>query len=215
MFLSIIPIVLLSLLGVPNLPSLAVPKPVVMATHTISLDQRYADKSVNDVFKDNILLNLAYMNGQVKDPHSIDWQAVEKPFSFDIMLRKGELFAYHEDILPEYQGLLTKTAKAHFNAQEGFKSDGYLMGDGVCHLASLIYWAAKDAGLEVKAPTNHDFANIPQVPREDGVAIYFMPGQTSTNAQENLYVKNDLNQDVILSFVYDGHDLTASVEEVK
>lgn len=69
-------------------------------------------------------------------------------------------------------------------ATEGLISDGYLTGDCVCHLASLIYWAARDAGLTALAPTNHDFTTIPEVPKEYGVSIYFTPGAREANAQK-------------------------------
>jgi vancomycin resistance protein YoaR len=100
---------------------------------------------------------------------------------------------------------------AHFNYDDGFKSDGYLTGDGVCHLASIIYWAAKDAGLAALAPTNHNFATIPEVPKEYGVAIYYIPGSHDTNAKQNLYITNTFDKPVQFAFAYDGTSLTVKV----
>ncbi|MDP3941703.1 MAG: VanW family protein, partial [bacterium] len=135
------------------------PKERVLVTREISLSERYPNRSVNEVFKDNILLNLAYMRGVVNPSRDVDWDTVKKPFTYSLTLHPGEVFAYHDDVLPSYTSQALKTTNAHFNSAEGFKSDGYLVGDGVCHLASLIYWAAKDAHLESLAPTNHNFAN--------------------------------------------------------
>ena len=39
---------------------------VVLASRTFSMEDRYNNKFVNDVFKDNILLALNYMSGAVK-----------------------------------------------------------------------------------------------------------------------------------------------------
>jgi len=83
----------------------------------------------------------------------VNWNEVEAFTSYEVVLKPGEVFAFHEDVLPQFNHKVIKTTHTHFNSQEGFKSDGYLIGDGVCHLASLINWAAKDAGLKVTAPT--------------------------------------------------------------
>ena len=212
MFNAVIPIVLFSVFGFANLASQPVAiQPQIMATHTISLDERYADASVNDVFRYNILLTLAYLRSSLKDTHSIDFNEVEKPFEFDLTLKPGETFAYHEDVLPEYKNSLKYYTGAHFGGDQGFRSDGYLMGDGVCHLASLIYLVAQKAGLEAKSPVNHNFANIPQIPREYGVSIYYMPGQEVANAAQNMYVKNTFDTEVTFKYTYDGHDLTVSI----
>ena len=129
-----------------------------MASHEMSLENRYENVYVNDVFKDNILLTLRYLEGSVAEVDKISWEEVNKPFKYEFSLKPGEEFAFHDTTLPEYTKNVVKTTNAHFNYQDGFKSDGYLFGDGVCHLASLIYWVAKDAGLEAVSPTNHNFA---------------------------------------------------------
>ena len=75
--------------------------------------------------------------------------------------------------------------------------------------------AAQKAGLEVKAPTNHNFANIPQVPKEYGTSIYYYPSQHSNNAIQNLYIKNNKNNEIAFKFDYDGKNLKISVVELK
>lgn len=211
MLFSLIPIALISFFGTPELLAQIKPVQQVVASHTISLEKRYDNAFVNDVFKDNILLNLAYLENRVKSTEKIDWNEVEKPSHFELKLEKNELFAFHEDVLPEYSGLKSTTSHAHFNSSEGFKSDGYLVGDGICHFASLIYWAAKDAGLDAKAPTNHDFAKINEIPAEYGVAIYYMPGAKEASAQQNLYIKNSKDKSITFAFDYDGENLSVSV----
>lgn len=177
----------------------------VRAQRQFSLADRYPVKSVSDVFRDNILLTLAYMDGRVADKGKIDWSAVDKQQSYTFTLKPGEVFAFHEDVLPQFKGMVAKTMNAHFMWDEGFKSDGWLTGDGVCHLASIMYWAAKNAGLEALAPTNHNFANIPEVPKEYGVSIF------AHNPEQNLYITNTLNKPIEFAFAYDGTALTVKV----
>jgi hypothetical protein len=78
-----------------------------------------------------------------------------------------------------------------------------------------MYWVAKDAGLEAVSPVNHNFANVPEVPREYGVSISFRPNETYRSALQNLYITN--NKEVPISFVfeYDGENLKISVKEDK
>lgn len=181
----------------------------VLSSHEISLEKRYYP-----VQKENILLNLAYMDGRVKSAGSINWDEIQKPFQSEFKLDPGKTFAFHDDILSDYKDSLTKTTQAHFNSQEGFKSAGYLVGDGVCHLASLIYWVALDAGLDAKAPTNHNFMAIPEISREYGVSIYNNPFHKGANTQQNLYVTNNKTKPVAFKFEYDGVNLKASVLEI-
>jgi vancomycin resistance protein YoaR len=169
----------------PN-PQILGASSVALASHSFSLENRYDDKFVNDVFKENILLTVSYMGS-------------------DFTLEPGETFAFDDKILPEYEGKVTKTTGAHFIASEGFKSDGLLVGDGVCHLASLMYWAAKDAGLTAVSPRNHDFAKINDVPREYGVAIH------SLDPFQNLYITNNLDKPVTFVTDTEGTELTVSV----
>lgn len=191
-------------------------EPVVnlLASHEISLDKRYENKFVSDVFKDNILLNMAYMRNVVKKTEDIVWATIDKPFTYKFTLFPAKTFAFHDDVLKKYKGSVAITSKAHFNFQEGFKSDGYLVGDGVCHLASLIYWVAKDAGLDSYAPTAHNFAEIPEISKEYGVSIYSFPGSTASNAMQNLYITNNKQNPVEFVFDYNGKNLKVSIYEV-
>lgn len=182
-----------------------------LAKKSISLDKRYGNEYVNNVFRDNIILTLAYMEGRVKKQSDINWQEIGKPFYYEFTLRPGEVFAFHEYVFSKYKDKRIVTTNAHFSASEGFLSDGYLVGDGVCHLASLIKWVAVDAGLSVTAPTNHDFANIPEVPREYGVSIYTMPDQVGASAMQNLYVENILEKPVKFAFNYKKGILSLSI----
>lgn len=181
----------------------------IISSHEFSLQNRYPVQSVSDVFQDNILLNLAYMRGLTSK--DINWDEVKKPFKYEFKLEPNKTFAFHDDVLDEYKDRLVKTTQAHFNSAEGFKTDGYLFGDGVCHLASLIHWVAKDAGLDAKAPVNHDFMDIPEISREYGVSIYSNPESKGSNSQQNLYVTNNKNNSVIFRFEYDGEKLKAQV----
>lgn len=180
----------------------------ILATHQMSLEDRYGDKWVNNIFKDNILLNIAYLRGDVSDKSKINWDEVEKPFIFQFKLDPNQTFAFHDDVLDKYSGKVAKTTNAHFNFADGFKSDGYLFGDGVCHLASLLYWVAKDANLAAEAPTNHNFANIPQVPKEAGVSIYAL------NQEQNLYITNNRSKPIAFKFEYKDNNLKVSAVEL-
>lgn len=180
---------------------------MVLASHSMSMNNRYDNTFVNDVFKDNILLALNYMDGAVKSKADVNWDNVGRPFHFEFSLKPGEGFAFDDKILPEYTDKIVKTTGTHFIGSEGYKSDGFLTGDGVCHLASLIYWAAKDAGLNAVSPRNHDFAEIPEVPKEYGVAIL------SSDPNQNLYIINNLGKPVMFVFDYNGESLTVSVTE--
>ncbi len=194
-------------------PGMPVSSVVPISTHSFSMEKRYDDTFVNGVFRDNILLTLHYMAGTVDEKEDIVWEEINKPFHYEFTLKPGESFAFHDQISPEYNKNVVKTTNAHFNYTDGFKSDGYLMGDGVCHFASLIYWAAKDAGLTAVSPVNHDFAAIPEVPKEYGVSIYFMPGNFGNSSRQNLYITNTLDTPITFSFDYNGENLTVNVVE--
>ena len=185
----------------------------ILSSHEISLEKRYEVKSVSDVFKDNILLNLAYMRGIISSGKSVTWDEVRKPFHYEFRLDSNKTFAFHDDVLSEYKNEVSKTTNAHFNSQEGFKTDGYLFGDGVCHLASLIYWAAKDAYLDAKAPTSHDFMVIPEIERQYGVSIYNNPYSKGSNAQQNLYITNNKGRPITFGFDYNNDKLRTTIVE--
>ncbi|OGE27411.1 hypothetical protein A2867_02500 [Candidatus Daviesbacteria bacterium RIFCSPHIGHO2_01_FULL_40_11] len=186
----------------------------LLAHREMSLDNRYENKFVNDVFKNNILLNLAHMNGRVSKASDIKWDEIAKPFQYEFKLDPNKTFTFHEDVKATYRETLAKTTNAHFNAQEGFKTDGYLFGDGICHLASLINWVAKEAGLSVEALTNHDFANIPDIPKEFGVSIYNIPGSLGSNELQNLYITNNKAKPISFKFEYLDNKLKVSVVEL-
>lgn len=185
-----------------------------LSREKISLEIRNDNEYVNDVFKDNILLNIAYLDGRVKNKEQINWDNIDKPFVYQFALLPNQTFAFHDDVLEEYKNSVVKTANTNFNFDDGFKSDGYLTGDGVCHLASLMYWVSKNAGLTAYAPTSHDFALIPEISKEFGVSIYKMPGQSDANAIQNLYVTNNKKNPVVFEFDYENGELGLSIYEV-
>lgn len=185
----------------------------VLAEYEMSLDNRYDNGFVNEVFKDNILLNLAYMEGRLQISRNVDWDEVKKGSQFEFRLEIGQTFAYHDDVLDKYQDKVVKTTNAHFNAVEGFRSSGYLFGDGVCHLASLINIVARKANLEVEAPTNHDFRTIPDIPKEYGVSIYSNPYTKGANPRQNLYITNNKEKSVIFKFEYQDNKVKVSILE--
>ncbi len=176
----------------------------------MSLENRYKNAFVNLVFKDNILLTLSYLRGMPLTK-TVDWENVENPFVYTLTLQPEQTFAFHQDVLPDFQKNQLVTTNAHFTYNEGFKSDGYLAGDGVCHLASLLAWVSADAHLLVKAPTNHDFANIPEIPKEFGVAIFNDGKHGYVNQLENLYITNNQKNPVQFVFKYDGTVLQVAV----
>lgn len=188
-------------------PQVEAASSVVLASHTMSMNDRYDNAFVNQVFKDNILLAMNYMDGSVKSKADIDWGKVEAPFHYQFTLNPGQEFAFHDGVLPNYSKNIAVTTNSHFDWNEGYKYDGDLTGDGVCHLASLIYWVAKDAGLDAYAPSNHNFAKINDVPKEYGVAI------ESPSPLGNLYIINNKAKAVTFVFDYDGTNLSVEATE--
>ncbi|OGK52093.1 hypothetical protein A2966_03850 [Candidatus Roizmanbacteria bacterium RIFCSPLOWO2_01_FULL_41_22] len=178
-----------------------------------SLTNRYDDPSVNQVFVDNILLTLAYMSGKINRGDPIVWNAVKSAGVTELVLKPGQTFAFHDSVLAKYQGKIASTTNAHFISSEGFKSDGWLVGDGVCHLASFMYVVSKEAGLKTEAPTKHDFATIAEVPKSHGVSIFYSPvNQTSSNLQ-NLYITNTYSHPVAFIFYHKNDSLNIKVEK--
>lgn len=194
----------------------------VLARESIDLTKRVPDPVVSRLFADNILLNLHYMKGDVSDVsyepkkgavRPILWDKVREPFSFSIRLEPGEVLAYHDDVLPEFEGRKIRTGWTQFSMMEGYKIFDGLWGDGVCHLATLINWVSSKAGLRVKALVNHDFFPVPGVDRKYGTSIVYIPGSYTTEMQ-NLYVENTFNSPVLLKFSArsDGVDLSVVAE---
>lgn len=186
---------------------------VSLASRDISLDKRHSDQSVNKVFKDNILLALAYLNNSIQKDRPIDWSYVEKPNVIAFRLNQKESFAFHDVVFDSYKSSVVKTTGAHFSSSEGFKSDGYLVGDGVCHLASLIHWVAKEAGLEVESFVDHSFAVINEIPGEFGTSIYVQPDETESSSRQNLYITNNKDHPVLFYFEHDAQTLRLSIFE--
>jgi hypothetical protein len=185
---------------------------VELSSKSISLDKRYGGVDLpENVYKDNILLNLAYMSGRVKSKNDIYWDELKKPFIMEFSLEPGQRFAYHDTQLVEYAQNVVLTTNSTFSAGDGYKYEGGLYGMGVCHLASIIHWVALDAGLESVAPSNHDFYPIPEIPKQYGVAIYFSPDSPLASANQNLYIKNTLDSKVTFRFEFDGDNLKVSV----
>lgn len=198
-----------------NAMGTTVPVQDILASHGMPMNDRYGNAYVADVFKKNILLTMAYMDGSVKNNSEVDWNKIEAPFTYSFTLNPGQTFAYHDQVLPQYVGKITKTTNAHFDSSEGFVSDGYLVADGVCHLASLINWVSRDANLDVNAPTNHDFAKIPDIARQYGTAIYDSPDAPGSSQLQNLYVTNNKNKPVEFLFTYKNDTLYLSILEEK
>lgn len=189
--------------------------PTVLSQERYSLAQRYKqDPWVNTVFSDNILLTLSYMNGEVKEGGKINWDKVRKEGQYRLVLNPGETFAFHDSVFDKYEGKVKATTNAHFNFNQGFKSDGWLIGDGVCHLASFMYVAALEAGLSAEAPTNHDFMEIPGVSKEFGVSILYNPVNKSTSTAQNLYITNTKDTAIAFVFTHEENSLDVSVEEI-
>lgn len=185
----------------------------VLSQATYSLTNRYSNSYVNNVFSDNILLTLAYMTGKVKKGEKVSWNEVKTPSINKLVLKPGETFAFHDTTLEKYKGKVTQTTNAHFISSEGFKSDGWLVGDGVCHLASFMYVVSKDAGLETEAPTRHDFATIADVPKENGVSIYYSPDNPNSSTLQNLYITNNRSKTIAFVFTHDKNALNIKVEQ--
>lgn len=182
-----------------------------LSTRELSLDQRHSAKSVNEVFKKNILLNLAYLNGSVSNKGDISWDKLtNQPIEFSFILKPGQTFAYHQDILPQFNDSLSLTTNSYFGPGQGYLFSGFLYGDGVCHLASLINWAAQDANLDVLVPKKHSIAHIPQIPDQYGVSIYIDP-TTGVGENNNLYITNNKDTDIEFKFVYQNDNLEVSV----
>lgn len=185
--------------------------PQLLSSHSFSLAERDKNSYVNRVFSENILINLGYLSGAFVREEANHPTVTFQPFWFDIVLGPQEVFAYHDSILDKYKNARIRTTQTHFDFGDGYISDGFLYGDGVCHLASLIYWSAVDAGLEAYAPTNHDFRAIPGVPRQYGVAIYANPQKDAVSKMENLYIKNNKNRAITLKFAYENDSVSVSV----
>ena len=177
------------------------------------------EADVGSVLRDNIILQLHYIKGdvlsfskkgEVNSPDDLDWGALRKPFSGYFILNEGETYAFHSDLLPEFQNGKVIATGATFGWNQGFKSYGGLSGNGVCYLASFMNWVSSDAGLAVTAKVNHDFYPVPGVPREYGTSIYVLPGST-VGQKQNLYITNNLGRPVAFFYAFDGEQIEMKV----
>lgn len=213
---------------VSPLPDTKPQKVVVLASHSLDLTTRQPNSYANLVFADNILLALHYLKGDVENlkleakksgPANIDWEAVRQPFEVSFTLKPGEIFAFHQNVLPEFDpssGGPIVTMNSRFLIEEGYKSVGGLGGNGVCHLASLINWVAsearlaedgesKRAGLKATSMVDHNFAPVPGVPSEYGASI------RSQNPTQNLYIKNNFDFPVEFEFKNDEETIILTI----
>src|SRR5439155_2812828 len=65
----------------------------VLSVREMPMNDRYPVPMVSDVFRDNILLTISYLSGATKQGQSVDWDKVRKPFTYDLVLQPGEVFA--------------------------------------------------------------------------------------------------------------------------
>jgi hypothetical protein len=180
----------------------------VLASEEYSLDNRNQVENINEIFVDNILLAIRYMDGEIQKGQPIDWDKIRSPGQATFTLNPGESFAFHDNLVPEFKDSVVQTTNARFNSAEGFKYDGFIVGDGVCHLASFINEIATQAGLAVHAPVRHDFAPIPDIDRTFGTSI------NSNGTVQNLYVTNTSDKTIVFIFEHNSQSLKITVESV-
>lgn len=169
-----------------------IPREEVLAEQVLDLNERLPDSpSGNEVFKYNILLALKYFEGDT---------GLAEPFTAEIELQPGEVFAFQENLLPEFEDKTVKTGWTKYIAQEGYQALAGLYGNGVCHLASLINWVASEAGLKVVAPANHNFWPVPGVPKEYGTSIRYLADGGWKTENQNLYLENTFDYPIKLVF---------------
>jgi len=168
---------------------------VVLASELMDLGNRYPVVSVSEGFKNNILISLNYLT-----------------FQDDVLeLKPGEIFAFHKKgILPEFKESKIVSQESDFTTNDGYKVVAGLGGNGVCHLASLIYKTAAKAGLEAIAPTNHNFASISGIEKEFGVSI----STRNSPERQNLYIKNNFDFPVEMKFGLNGEILKIEILKV-
>jgi hypothetical protein len=183
---------------------------VALASQSFSLKNRYSTEYINDVFVDNILLTLLYMDNVIPKSQSVDWEVVRQDREVSFTLNPGETFAFHGKLNPNYENsdTVVKTTNSRFIASEGFRTSGKIYGDGVCHLASFINLVAIQAGLDVYAPVRHDFAVIPDVNRKIATSI------NSNDAIQNMYVTNSTSNPIEFIFSYNSESLEIRVESI-
>jgi len=97
-------------------------------------------------FKDNILLAVNYATNSKINPTNIDWEKIDSQYKGTLTLnRVKHLLSMTMSCRNSPEKWLSLLMLILIRRKD-LKSDGYLVGDGVCHLASILYWVAKDAG---------------------------------------------------------------------
>lgn len=183
----------------------------IVSEHSIDLENKMDRASA-----DNILLALRYINGDtdvLEHKNKPDfWEKVRQENIFVVILQPGEVFAFHSEILPEFEGkiVIMPAVETSFSSRDGYKLSGNLVGNGVCFLASLINQTASDAGLTVTALVNHNFFPVPDVPREYGTSIFYQKN-AGFSQKQNLYVENNQEDTVELVFRADENRITVSI----
>ena len=175
-----------------------------LSSRTLDLKIRSSFPTVNEGFSDNILLSLHYLNGEKFFAGNVDWEEVRKPLSVSFVLSSDEVFAFHDTVLPQYQNPAV-TMNSNFSMKDGYKFVAGLPGSGVCHLATLMTWVAKEAGLEVTALANHDFAPVKGVERKYGTSI------KSFSPTQNLYIKNTTEVPLVFEFMASEDSVVFSI----
>jgi hypothetical protein len=133
---------------------------------------------------DDFLKNSATYYGDLTSD-KVNWDEVRnKSLKVEIVIPPNEEFNFNETF-------------GKFSSDEGYQSFNNISGFGVCNIASLIRWAAADAGLDVVEAVPHR-TEIPGIPRDYQVSIYY--------GTQNLVIENCNSYPIILS---------VSVEESK
>jgi len=179
-----------------------------LASEYLDLDYRYPVETTSQGFKSNILTSLYYFSRIEAGDSEKDNPNAENdvPKLFSIKLNPGEVLAFQDNIPEEYTKYTVKTQKSYYRASEGYNLTAGLWGNGVCHLATLMNWVATEAGLQVNAPTRHDFAKIPGTDPKYGTSI-----STRSPKVQNLYIKNNQGFPVEFKFMILGNMLNLSI----
>ena len=173
----------------------------ILAVRKLGLTDRDENPQVNEIFKHNILLALP-----IQERLPLD----ETGIKYGFILEPGQVFAFHENFSEEFKLKKVITLGTRFSSSEGYQSPGTIAGDGVCHLASLINWAAAKAGLKVQAKVNHQFRAIPGIPDEYGTSIRY--SEKGLNSQkQNLYVENTFDFPVEFRFIVREENLELEI----
>ena len=183
----------------------------ILAERQLDLTTRHPDENINGVFADNILLAVWYFSGQSQPPEST---RILDRIIVEVELGPGEVWAFHDMVLPEFKPEALETSGGsliasgtRYTAKEGYRTALGLPGNGVCHLATLMNWVASEAGLEVTAKVNHNFAPVPGVPEKYGTSIRYSPDGSLNSANQNLYIKDNFDDPIRLIFTLEGSSL--------